>query len=124
MGVNSLPETVTRQHRGCDLNPGPAPESNTLTTRPPSDPIRLCYSAARARVELWTAQHQQQQQQQLSISLAGRRMSTPTVVQPSPARQSARVYTAHGATERNLPSHDHRQTPASDRRDADTARVK
>ena len=34
MGVNSLPKTVTRQHRGCDLNPGPsAPESSLLTTR-------------------------------------------------------------------------------------------
>jgi len=32
--VNSLPKTVTRQHHGCDLNPGPtAPESSTLTTR-------------------------------------------------------------------------------------------
>ena len=30
----SLPKTVTRQHRGCDLNPGlSAPESSTLTTR-------------------------------------------------------------------------------------------
>ena len=30
MGVNSLPKTVTRQRRGCDLNPGPsAPESET-----------------------------------------------------------------------------------------------
>ena len=34
MSVNSLPKTVTRQRRGCDLNPGPsAPESSTLTTR-------------------------------------------------------------------------------------------
>ena len=34
MGVNSLPKTVTRQRRGCDLNPGPtAPESSTLFTR-------------------------------------------------------------------------------------------
>ena len=35
MGVNSLPMTVTRQRRGCDLNPGPSvrPESSTLTTR-------------------------------------------------------------------------------------------
>ena len=34
MRVNSLPETVTRQRRGCDLNPGrTAPESSTLTTR-------------------------------------------------------------------------------------------
>jgi len=36
MGVNSLPKTVTRQRRGCDLNPVPsAPESSTLTTRLP-----------------------------------------------------------------------------------------
>jgi len=35
--VNSLPKTVTRQSRDCDLNPGPsAPESSTLTTRLPS----------------------------------------------------------------------------------------
>ena len=33
MGVNSLPKTVTRQHRDCNLNPGPsALESSTLTT--------------------------------------------------------------------------------------------
>jgi len=39
MDVNSLPKTVTRQRRGCDLNPGPfAPESSTLTTRLPSHP--------------------------------------------------------------------------------------
>ena len=37
MSVNSLPKTVTRQRRDCDLNPGPsAPESSTLTTRLPS----------------------------------------------------------------------------------------
>ena len=24
MGVNSLPKTVNRQRRGCDLNPGPS----------------------------------------------------------------------------------------------------
>ena len=35
--MNSLPKTVTRQHRSCDLNPGPSvPESSTLTTRLPS----------------------------------------------------------------------------------------
>ena len=40
MGVNSLPKTVTRQRRDCDLNPGPsAPESSTLTTRLPSHPL-------------------------------------------------------------------------------------
>ena len=37
MGVNSLPKTVTRQRRGCDLNPGPsAPESSM----PISDPLK------------------------------------------------------------------------------------
>ena len=37
MGVNSLPKTVTRQRRDCDLNPGPsAPESSMLNTRLPS----------------------------------------------------------------------------------------
>ena len=42
MGVNSLPETVTRQRRGCDLNPGPsAPESSMLTTPLPNHPIYL-----------------------------------------------------------------------------------
>jgi len=42
MGVNSLPKTVTRQRRDCDLNPGPsAPESSTLTTRLPSRPNSL-----------------------------------------------------------------------------------
>ena len=35
--MNSLPETVTRQSRGCDLNA--APESSTLTTRLPSHPL-------------------------------------------------------------------------------------
>jgi len=40
MGVNSLPKTVTRQRRDCDLNPcSSEPESSTLTTRLPSHPI-------------------------------------------------------------------------------------
>ena len=44
MGVNSSPKTVTRQSRGCDLNPGPSvPESSTLTTRLPSHPRVLIY---------------------------------------------------------------------------------
>jgi len=37
MSVNSLPKTVTRQRRACDLKTGPSvPESSTLTTRLPS----------------------------------------------------------------------------------------
>ena len=40
MGVNSLPKTVARQRRDCDLNPGrSAPESSTLTIRLPSYPF-------------------------------------------------------------------------------------
>ena len=39
MGVTSLPKTVTRQRRGCGLNPGPTvPEYSTLTTRLLSQP--------------------------------------------------------------------------------------
>ena len=40
MVVNSLPKTVTRQRRDCNLNPGPsAPESSTLTTPLPAGDI-------------------------------------------------------------------------------------
>ena len=40
--MNSLPKTVTRQRRDCDLNPGPsAPESSTLATRLSSQPDLL-----------------------------------------------------------------------------------
>jgi len=42
MGVNRLPKTVTRQHRGCNVNPDPTvPESSTLTTRLPSHQLQL-----------------------------------------------------------------------------------
>jgi len=40
MGVNSLPKTVTRRRRDCDLNPGPsAPKSSTLISQLPSHPF-------------------------------------------------------------------------------------
>ena len=41
--MNSLPKTVTRQRRDCDLNPGPtAPVSGTLNTRlPTTEPPQL-----------------------------------------------------------------------------------
>ena len=44
-GCESLPKTVTLQHRSCDLNAGPsAPESSMLTTLLPSHPFfALCY---------------------------------------------------------------------------------
>jgi len=45
MGVNSLPKTVIRQRRACDLNPGPsAPESSALTTRLPGHSAMVCYA--------------------------------------------------------------------------------
>ena len=49
--MNSLPKTVTRQRRGCDLIPGPsAPESSTLTIRPPSHPQQCSYPKIRGRL--------------------------------------------------------------------------
>jgi len=42
--VNSLPKTVTRQRRDCDLNPcSSEPESSTLTTRLPAPIERRNY---------------------------------------------------------------------------------
>ena len=53
MGVNSLPKTVTRQRRGCDLNPGlSAPEASTLTTRLPSY-LSLCRHEKLAFLQLF-----------------------------------------------------------------------
>ena len=50
--MNSLPKTVTRQHRGCNLNPGPsAPESSTLTT--PSHRCRVLTWYSDKTVKLW-----------------------------------------------------------------------
>jgi len=50
MGVNSLPKTVTRQRRDCDLNPGPsAHESSTLTTRQPNRPAGSVMLRAQGR---------------------------------------------------------------------------
>jgi len=43
MGVNSLTKTVTRQRRGCDLNPGPsAHEAGTLTARHSATELAEC----------------------------------------------------------------------------------
>ena len=54
MGVNSLPKTVTRQRRGCDLNPGPsAPESSTLTTPLPSHPKSMKISNQNVVLVAW-----------------------------------------------------------------------
>ena len=51
MSVNSLPKTVNRRRRDCELNPGPsAPESSTLTTRLPSHPNNVGQSLPVSRV--------------------------------------------------------------------------
>jgi len=59
--MNSLPKTVTRQRRDCDLNPRPSvPESSTLTTRltsgqlVPSVPRDL--HMIKSSSEVWTRQ--------------------------------------------------------------------
>jgi len=54
MGVSSLPKTVTRQRRDCDLNPDPsAPESiqhaNHSATEPPFNVILLAFAAEERR---------------------------------------------------------------------------
>jgi len=45
MGVNSLPKTVTRQRRGCDLNPDPsAPESCFFFSSLSCEYVCVCFS--------------------------------------------------------------------------------
>ena len=54
MGVNSLPKTVNRQRRDCNLNPGPsAPESSTLTTRLPSTLMMCIYCCIIGQMKWW-----------------------------------------------------------------------
>ena len=58
--MNSLPKTVTRQRRGCDLIPGPfAPESSTLTTRLPSHPFHYYTNTkpGNTLTSVWTAEN-------------------------------------------------------------------
>ena len=94
MGVNSLSKTVTRQCRGCDLNPGPsAPESNTLTTRLPSHPV---YDCARVGVCCTESRGARQDQRRLIRQLhdavsrddvtAVRQLTTPTSASGTDAR--------------------------------------
>ena len=57
MGVDSLPKTVTRQRRDCDMNPGPsAAESSTLTTWLPSI-IEITLTTQQAPVSYKTCKH-------------------------------------------------------------------
>ena len=50
MGVNSLPKTLTRQHRSCDLNPGPTVPRVTL----PSVLWRCCLGGMK---DIWTVKN-------------------------------------------------------------------
>ena len=54
MGVNSLPRTVTRHRRGCDLNRGPsAPESSTLNHSATEPPHAMYFAALKWRQFGW-----------------------------------------------------------------------
>jgi len=44
MGVNSLPKTVTRQRRGCDLNPGPKIQTDVVTVAADQSFLSFVYS--------------------------------------------------------------------------------
>jgi len=99
MGVNSLPKTVTRQRRGCDLNPGSSapesntPDSNTLTTRLPSQRV---YDCARVDVCCTESRGARQDQRRLIRQLhdavsrddvtAVRQLTTPTSASGTDAR--------------------------------------
>ena len=68
MGVNSLPKTVTRQCRGCDLNSGLcAPESSTLTTRPPSHPTSIVRLHWRLAVEIYDVTYNKAERPRLFV---------------------------------------------------------
>ena len=45
MGLNSLPMTVTRQRRGCDLNPGPEIQKYVVTVAADQSFLSFVYSA-------------------------------------------------------------------------------
>ena len=88
-----MPKTVTRQRRGCDLNPGPsAPESSTLTTRLPSARCELQASLPMSDCQL---QHN-------AIPPAHR----PTLAPPCGPHPSARIVSTQGTIEVYETSHD------------------
>ena len=91
MGVNSLPKTVTRQRRGCDLSPS-APESSTLTTRPPS-----------ARCELHASLPMPDCQLQHNVIPPAHRS---TLAPPCGPHPSARIVSTQGTIEVYETSHD------------------
>ena len=52
--MNSLPKTVIRQRRGCDMNPVPsAPESSTLTTWLATTEPSCCECVTRPIPRIW-----------------------------------------------------------------------
>ena len=109
MGLNSLPKTVIRQRRGCDLNPGPsAPESSTLTTRLPSHPF---VNAAWSESE--TARCRLQDRTVLSCPASGVNWALPPPPPPRIGRPSARSQTTRFA----LPPREVKQGIARGRRD-------
>ena len=81
--MNSLPKTVTRQRRSCDLNPGPsAPESSSLTTRLPSHAVNVSKTVIISQGEdeeeeedkrRYTSQRQLEQEQEIERARKKRR---------------------------------------------------
>jgi len=73
MGVNSFPKTVTRQRRGCNLNPGPsAPESSTLTTRLQSHPLNKWRRLTSSQLHLYSATDRRTRNIVMSVSVCPR----------------------------------------------------
>ena len=73
MGVNSFPKTVTRQRRGCNLNPGPsAPESSTLTTRLQSHPLNKWRRLTSSQLHLYSATDRGTRNIVMSVSVCPR----------------------------------------------------
>ena len=52
MNVNSLPKTVTRQRRGCDLNPGPSAPEFSTGYRATQDTIRDATFNVRSKADM------------------------------------------------------------------------
>ena len=53
MCVNSLPKTVTRQRRGCDLNPGPEIQTDVVTVAAEQSFLSFVSSPVLASVGFW-----------------------------------------------------------------------
>ena len=96
--MNSLHKTVTRQRRGCDLNPGPcAPESSSLTTRPPSHP-----SAVSAVIPLCPSPRQLSDRCPLQVDITRMSLDDVVILMSIPRRLVLTVRTRKSCCSKNL----------------------